>query len=184
MLEQIDLFYASNCDLEEKKPNPQKSELTPRAWATYNLIKHNSLVECRKTTQREIYEKVSGYEWNSDDKCHDHCPAIWKDITDNNLSYEHDKVIISNRFEYWIGSAEETKKFLQDLWKALSPRLKRYWQFVKKIGMDGQGKLFDKNGNQNQVRDFYECFNAYDITMQKEIEREEEYARDLEKNKR
>jgi len=161
MVEQIDLFVAS-INEEEPKKNPQESRLSPRAWATYNLIKHNSLVENRKTTQREIYEKVSGYEWNSDDKCHDHCPAIWKDITDNNLSYEHDKIIISDRFEYWIGSAEETQEFIDSLWQQLAPRLMRYWFYKSKVAKNGQGKLFDKNLNPVQdtkAREFIESYN-------------------------
>ena len=114
-------------------------------------------------------EKIDGYEWNDDEKCHDHCVPIWKDIKDNNESYEHDKIIISKDFCYWIGSQQETKDFLKSLWKSLSPRLKRYWHYVKKVGMDGIGKLFDKNGNQNQLNDFYEVFNSYDISMLEEI---------------
>lgn len=157
--EQIDLFSTQEEEI------PQESHLAPRQWSLYRLIKFNSLVNHRKTTQREIYDSVSGYEWNSDEKAHDHCPAIWNDIKDNNISLEHDKIIISKNFEYWIGSEEETKQFLNDLWKALAPRLKRYWLYVKKIGMDGKGRLFDKNGNQNQLTNFYECFNDYDISM-------------------
>jgi hypothetical protein len=167
MTEQLDLFeqaYQESLDNNEQ----QKSCLSPRQWELYRLIKYNSLVEHRKTTQKEICEKIDGYEWNDDEKCHDHCPAIWKDIKDNNESYEHDKIIISKDFCYWIGSQQETKDFLKSLWKSLSPRLKRYWHYVKKVGMDGMGKLFDKNGNQNQLNDFYEVFNSYDISMLEE----------------
>ena len=46
----MDLFAASVAE-EEQKEEP-KSELTPRQWALYRLIKHNSLVEHRKTTQK------------------------------------------------------------------------------------------------------------------------------------
>lgn len=160
MTEQLNLFIAS---IEEEQPRQeQKSSLSPRAWALWRLVEHNSLVEHRKTTQREIYEKVSGYEWNSDEKCHDHCPVIWKDITDNNLSYEHEKIIISNNFEYWIGNEEETKEFLDDLWQQLAPRLYRYWFYKSKVERDGTYKLLDKNLNPTQdtkVREFIESFN-------------------------
>ena len=177
MVEQLSLF--DNTTQEEEKVEerlPQESSLTPRQWELYRLIKHNSLVEHRKTTQREIYEKVRGYEWNEDDKIHDHCPAIWTDIKDNNESLEHDKIIISKRFEYWIGSEEETQRFLRDLWKALAPRLHRYWAFVNKTKMDGQGKLLDKNGNELNptTSEFHKCFNDYDITLQKLIEVDKE----------
>lgn len=147
-----------------------ENKLTPRQWELYRLIYHNSLVEHRKTTQREIYEKVNGYEWNEDENTHDHCVAIWKDIKDNNESLEHDKLIISKNFEYWIGSEEETQKYLQDLWRALAPRLKRYWNYVNKTKMDGLGKLIDKNGNiideNSKSNKFYECFNEYNVEME------------------
>jgi len=178
MFEQLDLFAAMNCDYEEEKEErqPQESSLTPRAWATYRLIKHNSLVEHRKTTQREIYEKVSGYEWDNDEKTHDHCVAIWKDIKDNNESLEHDKIIISRNFTYWIGSERETQRFLRDLWRALAPRLHRYWAYVNKTKMDGMGKLIDKNGNplNEKTSEFHKCFNDYDIELQKLIETDKE----------
>lgn len=173
MTEQLDIFEESAKNQVEEEQE-HKSGLTPRQWALYRLIKYNSLVEHRKTTQKEICDTISGYEWNEDEKCHDHCTAIWKDIKDNNESYEHDKIIISKNFEYWVGSSQETKDFLKGLWNSLAPRLRRYWLYVKKVGMDGMGKLFDKNGNQNQLSDFYECFNNYDISMQQETEKESE----------
>ena len=176
MVEQLSLFDTTTQEEKVEERLPQESSLTPRQWELYRLIKHNSLVEHRKTTQREIYEKVRGYEWNEDDKIHDHCSAIWKDIKDNNESLEHDKIIISDRFVYWIGSEEETQRFLRDLWKALAPRLHRYWAFVNKTKMDGQGKLLDKNGNELNptTSEFHKCFNDYDITLQKLIEVDKE----------
>lgn len=154
---------------EEKKP--QESSLSPRCWALYRLIYNNSIYHHRKTTQREICEKLKdyGYEWNDDIKAHDHCSAVWKDIKDNNESLEHDKIIISKNFEYWIGSKEETKQFLQKLWKDLSPRLSRYWKYLKKVEQDGQGKVLDKNLNpideNSKARKFYEAFNEYNVEM-------------------
>ena len=163
MVEQLDIFEASE----------SKSSLTPRCWALYRLIKYNSLVEHRKTTQKEICDKLSeyGYVYDSSEKTHDHCSAIWKDIKDNNESLEHEHIIISKNFEYWIGSKEENEQYLKDLWKALAPRLTRYWNYYKKLGLDGQGKLLDKNNNpidDNSVsKKFFDCFNDYNISMQK-----------------
>lgn len=177
MVDQLDLFEESMYIVEEEK-NPQKSSLTPRQWELYRLIKHNSFVEHRKTTQKEICDKINGYEWVDDDKVHDHCSTIWKDIKDNNESLEHDKIIISKNFTYWIGSEEETQKFLRELRKALEPRLKRYWNYVSKTKMDGLGKLFDKNNNpvddNSKARKFYECFNDYNIELQAAIEIDKE----------
>lgn len=176
MIEQLDLFET----MEEEKI-PQKSSLTPRQWALYRLIHHNSFVEHRKTSQKEICDSIKDYEWVDDEKVHDHCVAIWKDIKDNNESLEHEKIIISKNFEYWIGDEKETKQFLRDLWKALAPRLNRYWNYVHKTKMDGIGKLIDKNGNPideySKSRKFFECYNDYNIEMQQVISTEKENAK-------
>lgn len=170
MVEQIDLFAATNCDYEEEKKQQSKvrnSNLSPRQWAVYRLIYTNSIVLRKKTTQREIYDSVNGYEWNDDEKCHDHCPAIWTDITANNLSFSHDKIIISKNFEYWIGNEKETQEFLNDLWNQLAPRLMRYWFYKAKVRKNGQGKLLSNDlepiGDNSKAREFIESYNPYGI---------------------
>lgn len=166
MTEQLDLFDTS---VEETTQEP-KSNLTPRQWALYRLIKHNSLVEHRKTTQKEICDTLKdyGYEWNDNPKSHDHCSMIWKDVKDNNESYEHDKIIISDNFEYWIGNKEETLNFLDKLWSDISPRLVRYWAYLKKVGRDGQGLVIDRKGNvideDSQARAFIESYGKTRIS--------------------
>lgn len=191
MTKQLDLF--TNVEItkieNEEERLPQESELTPRQWALYNLIKHNSLVEHRKTTQREIYEKLGqefGYEWTESNNTSDNCTPIWGDVVANNLSYEHDKLIITRNYKYWIGSKEENEAFLRKLWKDIAPRLHRYWQYVKKIGSDGQGKIYDKNLNpvddeESNARFFHECFNDYDVTMQKAVEQNKKADKELSK---
>ena len=67
MTAQLDLFESS---VEEER-NEQKSELSPTHWELYRLIYHNSLVEHRKTTQKEICEKIPFFEWDDDEKSHD-----------------------------------------------------------------------------------------------------------------
>lgn len=159
---------------------PQETSLTPRQWATYRLIKHNSLVEHRKTSQREIYEQVNGYVWNDKETAHDHCPAIWSDINANNESKEHQHWVLGENFEYWIGSKREYIEFLRTKWGEIAPRLHRYWELVRFLGYDGQGRLYDKN--LNPISDdgftndrninaelFIKSFNDYDIEMQKEV---------------
>ena len=178
MCTQLDLFdqvyqesveKTTDKDLQEifERKNKVK-KLTPRQWGLLNFIKNNSFVEHRKTTQREIVDNVDGYEWNEDEKCHDHCPAIWNDIKDINLSYETDKLIISDRFEYWIGNEEETKEFIDKLWNDLSPRLSRYWNYLKKISRDGQGILIDRKGNvideDSKARAFIESYGETRIS--------------------
>lgn len=140
MVEQLDMFAASveNTVVENK----ENLNLTGRQLALYELILKNSLTYERKTTQREIYEKLEryGYKWSDKDgSTHDHCSAIWSDI--NAINTEVEKVIISKNFEYWIGDEEETKEFVADLWNALEPRLIRYWKARKKIRNHGQGQF-------------------------------------------
>lgn len=172
--EQLDMFMASIDNegdiIESQKKKEVEEDLTPRQKAVWKLIKYNSLIEHRKTTQREIFEKVEGYEWNDEPTAHDHCPAIWNDIKDNNESVYHEEIIISKNFEYWIGSKEETEQYIKVLWNAISSRLHRYWNIVKKTKLDGTGKMFDENGN--PTNDFYKAFNDYDVSMQGENKNE------------
>ena len=175
MVEQLDLFAAGSQiteeDLQKKHDKSYKQNLlTPRQWALWRLVEYNSRVECRKTTQREICEKLSsyGYVYNEDEKCHDHCTAIWTDIKDLNLSYENDKVIISKNFEYWIGNSEETQEFLDQLWNDLLPRLVRYWAYNRKVARDGQGQLFstrlDDIDENSKARKFIESYGKERIS--------------------
>ena len=167
MVQQLDIFETSD----------SVSNLKPRQWALWRLIEHNSLVEHRKTSQKEICDKLSeyGYVYDNNELVHDHCVAIWKDIKDNNESMEHQKIIISKNFEYWIGSEEETNLFLKDLWKALEPRLSRYWNYYKKLKKHNQGRLYDKNGNaiddDSKANAFFNCFNDYNVSMQKDSDK-------------
>lgn len=171
MCEQLDLFASANTDYAEQQQErviERHSELTPRQWALYRLIYNNSLVLKRKTTQKEICDSIRGYEWNDSETAHDHCPAIWTDITANNLSFSHDKVIISKNFEYWIGNEQETQDFIDNLWNQLAPRLMRYWFYKEKVKRNGQGKLLSNElnpiDNDSKAREFIESYNPYKIS--------------------
>lgn len=162
----------------EKESRLSQEELKERREKLFDLIKHNSLIENRKTTQAEICEKISGYKYVESNATNDHCTAIWSDINKINNDSTIDAVIITKRYKYWIGSKEETKAFLKKLWKDLSPRLQRYWFFVKKIGFDAQGSLFDKDLKPlfaDAIDDklingqlFHKFFVEYDEAMKKE----------------
>lgn len=178
--EQLDLCYAESLkdekvtekDLQQKHDKEyEQKKLTSRQWKLLNIIKINSFIDNRKTTQREIYDalKEFGYEWNEKDaNTHDHCVAIWNDIKDINLSYDTDKIIISKNFEYWIGNEEETQAFLDKLWSDLAPRLIRYWAYLKKAQRNGQGLLIDRKGNaideNSQARAFIESYGKEKIS--------------------
>ena len=171
MTEQLDLFASANTDYAEQQQErviERHSELTPRQWALYRLIYNNSLVLKRKTTQKEICDSIRGYEWNDSETAHDHCPAIWTDITANNLSFSHDKVIISKNFEYWIGNEQETQDFIDNLWNQLAPRLMRYWFYKAKVKRNGLGKLLSNDlqpiTDDSKAREFIESYNPYRIS--------------------
>lgn len=176
-MEQLDLFQLANeADKEEKEEG-----LTERQKALYNLIYHNSMVEHRKTTQEEIVSKLAiyGYQWTESENTSDHCSTIWSDVAALNLSFENDNVIITKNYIYWIGSKEETESFLRKLWKDLAPRLHRYWFYVKKVGRDGQGNLFDELDE--STISFRDAFNKYDVEMQRAIEENKKADKELNK---
>jgi hypothetical protein len=135
----------------------KKLSLLARQNALYLLIKHNSLKLFRKTTQEEVCEKLAqyGYVYDTNVKNHDRCPMIWKDIETINLSNDYDEVIINKNFEYWIGSEKETNDYLNLLWKRLTPSLKRYWHFLRKIKKDGQENLLTEK--------IVSVFNSQDV---------------------
>ena len=174
MVEQLNLFLASV--QEDNEPRKKVDEnylqkqhdksykqklLTPQEWELYRLIKYNSEVLDRRTTQKEICEKL-GLTYNDDPKAHDHCPKVWTMIKNLNESNEIEKVIISFNFEYWLGNEAETKVYLDKLWTDLAPRLRRYWLYLQKINKDGQGKLLSTQLNpideDSQAREFVESF--------------------------
>lgn len=167
MIEIIDLFETiTEEDLQEIHDKKCKEKrLSPQDWAVYRLIYHNSIVENRKTTQKEICDKIEGFVYNDDPLVHDHCSKVWTSIKNNNESFEHEKIIISHNFEYWIGGEEETKVFMDKLWNDLAPRLSRYWTYLSKIKRNGQGKLFStslKPIDESKAREFVESFKYED----------------------
>ena len=174
MFDQLDIWFASS--MEEEQPRKKVDEnylqkqhdrkykqrlLTPEEWSLYRLIKYNSEVLDKRTTQKEICEKL-GLTYNDDPKAHDPCPKVWTMIKNLNESNEIEKVIISFNFEYWLGNEQETKVYLDKLWTDLAPRLRRYWLYLQKINKDGQGKLLSNQLNpideESQAREFVESF--------------------------
>lgn len=155
-------------------------------WKLYTLIKHNSLIEHRKTTQKEIcdafpyhkYGNPEGYTYSDRPHSSDKCTKIWHDINAINNDPQLDKFIITEKYEYWIGSEEEAKNYVKRLWRQyISPKLSRYWNMKDKADRNGEGKLFgsrlDPIDDDSKARRFREAFNDYDITMQEEAKGDE-----------
>lgn len=135
--------------------------MTSREWQVYNIIKEKSL-QGQKTTQRELCDLVEGLEYNEDITAHDHCSTIWNIINEINNSDEIDKIIISDNFEYWIGDEEETIEYLNTLWGRIVPKLKRYYNLLRKTKLDGQGKLLSNQlqpiDENSQARPYHEVY--------------------------
>ena len=158
----------------EQKPQEQVenvSHLTTRQWALLNLLKQNSFAEHRKTSQKEICDKLAkyGYKWReTSGENHDHCSTIWNDVAAINLSYDTDKLIISDNYEYWLGNEEETLDFIDGLWNDLEPRLVRYWAYLKKVKRNGQGQLLSRRlepiGENSKARSYIESYGKQKIS--------------------
>lgn len=147
---------------ERREPTNEEKEL-------YELIKHNSLVQGRHTTQREICERIPTFVLSKDPFIHDKCVRIWVAIKNINYATSLEYIIIYKDFEAWIGDKEETDNFIANLWRgAISPRLSRYWNLKRKALRNGQGKAFDEDGNPFEGMDFafYTSFKAYDKTQE------------------
>lgn len=175
MFEQIDLFLASvsddieprhkkitEDDLQKAHDRSYKQKLlTPEEWELYRIIRENSEVWNRKTTQKELCERL-GLKYNDDPKAHDPCPKIWTMISHLNLSGEIEKIIITHEFNYWLGGEKETQVFLDKLWQDIEPRLFRYWTYLKKVKRNGQGKLLSAQlkpiDDESAAREFVESF--------------------------
>ena len=78
------------------------------------------------------------------------------------MSDERDKIIITDKYVYWIGSEEETTEYLNRCWDALVPSLDRYWKMIKKAKRNGQYKIFSTRGDiiddNSKARRYVESF--------------------------
>ena len=146
---------------DKKEPTLEEKEL-------YNLIVHNSLEEHRHTTQQEICEKIPSFVLSKDPFAHDKCVRIWTAIKNLNEASSTEYIIIYKNFEAWIGNGDEMEERRLELWNVITRRLHRYWNIVRKIKRNEQGKAFDEDGNPFEGMDFafYTSFKAYDKTQE------------------
>lgn len=119
-----------------------KSELNPRQWAVYNLLKNNP---DRYITQIDIVYALDEYYNTSFTDAHFHdSPArtqLSKDIQIINNSDVIQKVIISGSKGIKIASNEEFARYINAEFAALFRRLARTRKKAKKAGLDGQMRL-------------------------------------------
>ena len=119
-----------------------KSELNPRQWAVYNLLKNNP---DRYYTQLDIVLKLR--EWFTldftADTFHDSNArhTLTKDIRTINKSEVIQKIIISNSKGVKIASSAEFEKYINAEFAAIFRKLARTRQKAKKAGLDGQMRI-------------------------------------------
>lgn len=118
------------------------SELNPRQWAVYNLLKNNP---DRYLTQLSIVYALKDYYDMSfyNDQFHD-SPArhmLTKDIRAINQSDVIQKVIISCSKGVKIANKEEFEKYINAEFAAIFRKLARTRQKARKAGLDGQMRI-------------------------------------------
>lgn len=119
-----------------------KSELNPRQWALYNLLKNNP---DRYMTQLEIAYGLREYYDTSfyNDQFHDSPTRhmLTADIRKINQSDVIQKIIISNSKGVKIASSEEFERYINAEFAAIFRKLARTRQKAKKAGLDGQMRI-------------------------------------------
>lgn len=142
--------------------------LNSRQWKTYELIKKNSL-EGKITTQIDIINNYpislyeDGYKLNVSNNTSDLCPEIWRDIEEINFSPRIEKIVIVNKFTYKITeSKEESEEYAKKFLINGLRKLKRHWNIINKIKLDGQVKLLSNEGNviddNSKARTYFETY--------------------------
>ena len=143
------------------------AKLTPRQWATYNLIKEAS----SKGVSVSIEEIVAnyhesahkgGYSLSTSVGSHDICGNVWRDVVAINASAEVEKIIIIDNFTYRLATEEEAEEYYADLRTKALRALQRASAIKRKIRKDGQGKLISCKGEaiaeNSKARPFVEAF--------------------------
>ncbi len=142
-------------------------KLTPRQWATYNLIKDASSRGVKVSIEEIVanYHESAhkgGYSLSTGVGSHDICCAVWQDVTALNASTEVEKIIIIDDFTYRLATEEEAEAYYAELRTKALRALQRAFAIKKKIRKDGQGKLISCQGEaiteDSKARPFVEAF--------------------------
>lgn len=124
-----------------------KSELNPRQWALYNLLKNNP---DSYMTQWDIARKLKAYYaptmgfWDCDyDTFHDSAARhmLTADIRHINKSEVIQKIIISTSKGVKIANREEFERYINAEFASIFRRLARTRQKARKAGLDGQMRI-------------------------------------------
>lgn len=120
-----------------------KSELNPRQWAVYNLLKNNpdrymtQFELCLQLHEHFPIAGVCALEFHDSAARH----LLTKDIRAINKSEVIQKVIISNSKGVKIASSAEFEQYINAEFAAIFRKLARTRQKAKKAGLDGQMRI-------------------------------------------
>lgn len=182
---------------EEKKATEveeQPSELTPRQWWLYRLIKACSEQD-KKLSIKEIVEYQSRYfeakkltysdlyQFKETEGNHSNCPAIYDDVHTINECDRIDKIVCFKNNQFYIGTERENIEYHNKLMHNVCRDSHKCKIIRDKISEDGQMKLFTYDlveVEKSQGRDYHEAFIKNE-SMIKEIDKLEKIVEDLKK---
>lgn len=126
-------------------------DLTTRQWDLYKFLK-SQYEEGRYISKREICDNLpQHYSINQGETRL--CRTIESDVRKINDNIIIQKIIVSNRKGYKIGTREECEVYLEKRFKRDLKSLKLNWALSKKVQLDGQMRL-----TFGQEREFIETF--------------------------
>jgi hypothetical protein len=139
--------------------NAQSSELNPRQWHLYNLLKTHSK---RFTTymSKETIVTLLKKDYEPDFKQTEHNSSAFAmlraDVKAINESFVIKKIVVSNSDGYRLGTKEEATQFTERYFKKLCKGMSLYWHLIKdKYQKDGQGVLVQ---DKSKAHEFIESF--------------------------
>ena len=184
-----------NTTEEEKEEQP--SELTPRQWWLYRLIKACSEQD-KKLSIKEIIEYQTRYleakkltygdlyQFKETEGNHSNCPAIYDDVHTINECDRIDKIVCFKNNQFYIGTERETIEYHNKLMHNVCRDSHKAAIIRQKISQDGQYKLFTYDfvpvENSKGGREYHEAYINHETLLKendKLIKEIEKLQRDL-----
>ena len=155
-------------EVKDEKP----SELTPRQWWLYRLLKALSEKEIKVSIkeiidyQNKYYEAFKLtyddlYQFNETEGNHSNCPAIYDDVHAINECDRIDKIVCFKNNQFYIGTEKEAIEYHNKLMHTVCRDSHKASIIRQKISQDGQGKLFTYDlveMEKSKGRDYHEAF--------------------------
>ena len=132
-----------------------KKGLTTRQWALYNYLKNNYEEGTYITKQAICRDLPNFYEIKNDETRV--CRTIEEDVRVINDCDTIQKLIVSNRTGYKIGSRHECAKYIERRFQRDLKSLKLNWKLLRKVEENGQCRFtFGEGYERNFIETFIE----------------------------